>query len=56
MTCISNVFLRRKCQVRTMITMTFDASWIEFAIRYIVDCRLRGGVKDKLCSAIFRGI
>lgn len=33
-------------------TMAFDANWIEFTLRYVVDYRLRRSTKDKLFSTI----
>jgi len=39
----------------SVVTMNFDANWIEFTLRYIVDYRTRRSVKDKLFSNILSG-
>lgn len=39
-------------KLEPIITITFDANWIEFTMRYVVDYRTRRGTKDKLFSAI----
>ncbi|MGB4813073.1 MAG: mechanosensitive ion channel domain-containing protein [Methylophilaceae bacterium] len=39
-------------KLEPMITMSFDANWIEFTLRYAVDYKARRGTKDKLFSAI----
>ncbi len=38
-----------------VITMSFDANWIEFTLRYIVDYRVRRSTKDKLFANILAG-
>jgi small-conductance mechanosensitive channel len=35
-----------------VVTLSFDANWIELTLRYVVDYRTRRGTKDKLYSAI----
>jgi small-conductance mechanosensitive channel len=35
-----------------VVTLSFDANWIELTLRYVVDYRTRRGTKDKLFSAI----
>jgi small-conductance mechanosensitive channel len=39
-----------------MISMSFDANWIEFTLRYVVDYRVRRSTKDRLFSSILDGI
>ncbi len=39
-----------------VVTMSFDANWIEFTLRYVVDARLRRSTKDRLYSSILLGI
>lgn len=38
-----------------VVTMSFDSSWIEFTLRYIVDYRVRRSTKDRLFENIFAG-
>lgn len=38
-----------------VVTMSFDANWIEFTLRYVVGYRLRRNIKDKLFSSILAG-
>lgn len=38
------------------VTMTFDANWVEFTLRYVVDYRVRRSTKDKLFSVILEQI
>lgn len=35
-----------------VVTLSFDANWIELTLRYVVDYRMRLATKDKLFSAI----
>ena len=42
-------------QLESVVTMSFDANWIEFTLRYIVDYRVRRRTQDKLFSAILEG-
>lgn len=42
-------------KLEPVVTMSFDANWIEFTLRYVVGYRLRRGVKDKLFSGILAG-
>lgn len=35
-----------------VVTLSFDANWIELTLRYVVDYRTRRGTKDRLFSAI----
>jgi small-conductance mechanosensitive channel len=42
-------------RLEPMVTMTFDANWIEFTLRYVVDYKARRGTKDKLFSNILAG-
>ena len=39
-----------------MVTMSFDANWLEFTLRYVVDYRARRSTKDKLFTLILEGI
>lgn len=39
-----------------MVTMSFDANWIEFTLRYVVDYRVRRSTKDRLFSTILQRI
>jgi len=38
-----------------MISMSFDANWIEFTLRYVVDYRARRSTKDRLFTSILTG-
>ncbi|MCX7185210.1 MAG: mechanosensitive ion channel [Nitrosospira sp.] len=38
-----------------MVTMSFDSNFIEFTLRYVVDCRVRRSTKDKLFVNILAG-
>lgn len=38
-----------------VVTMSFDANWIEFTLRYVVGYRFRRSTKDKLFSSILAG-
>lgn len=42
-------------KLEPVVTMSFDANWIEFTLRYIVNGRIRRSAKDKLFTAILTG-
>lgn len=39
-----------------VVTMSFDANWIEFTLRYMTDYRSRRSTKDRLYKGILEGI
>ena len=45
-----------KAEVQPLITLTFDASWITFTIRYIVDYKSRRKTKDLLYTRLLEEI
>ncbi len=45
-----------KASVQPMIVMKFDASWIEFTLRYVVDYKARRVTKDQLFERILSEI
>jgi len=42
--------------LESVVTLKFDANWIEFTLRYITDYRVRRSTQDKLYSAILEQI
>ena len=42
-------------KLEPVVTMSFDANWIEFTLRYIVNGRVRRSAKDHLFTAILTG-
>lgn len=44
-----------EAKLDSVITMSFNANWIEFTLRYPVDYRVRRNTKDKLFSSILAG-
>lgn len=51
----SNFILHHRtedAQLAVVVTMSFDANWIEFTLRYLTDYARRRGTKDKLFTAI----
>ena len=43
-------------KLEPMVTMSFDANWLELTLRYVVDYRARRSTKDKLFTLILDGI
>lgn len=51
----SNFMLHHRAEdtsLDAVVTLSFDANWIELTLRYVVDYRTRRGTKDRLFSAI----
>lgn len=51
----SNFMLHHRAEdarLENVVTMSFDANWIEFTLRYLVEYSRRRSTKDKLYSAI----
>ena len=42
-------------KLESVVTMSFDANWIEFTLRYIANGRIRRSTKDKLFTNILTG-
>lgn len=43
-------------KLEPMVTMSFDANWLELTLRYVVDYRARRSTKDKLFTLILDGV
>ena len=51
---ITRRYLIEKAQVLPMVTMTANDNWIEFTVRYIVNCRERRRMQDRLFERILK--
>lgn len=49
-------YMIEKASVQPMIVMKFDANWIEFTLRYVVDYKARRITKDRLFERILLAI
>jgi small-conductance mechanosensitive channel len=49
---LSNKYKVEDAQVKPMVTLKFDASWITFTLRYIVDFKKRRGTKDLIYTSL----
>jgi small-conductance mechanosensitive channel len=53
---ITRRYMIEKASVQPMVVMKFDANWIEFTLRYVVDYKARRITKDRLFERILLGI
>ncbi|MCB9363816.1 MAG: mechanosensitive ion channel [Flavobacteriales bacterium] len=49
---LSNKYKVEDAQVKPMVTLKFDESWITFTLRYIVDYKKRRGTKDLIYTRL----